>query len=75
MSYRTKCVDENHYPPAKGCNGNRLHLVRVISAEEAVDQINRVEHDREADCQCNGCFQQIDRKVISHQRKNKGADI
>ena len=26
MGYRTKCVDRNHYPPAKGCNGNRLCL-------------------------------------------------
>ena len=21
-----KCVDEDYYPPAKGCNRNRLHL-------------------------------------------------
>ena len=21
-----KCVDEDYYPPAKGCNGNRLRL-------------------------------------------------
>ena len=25
-SYRTNCVDKNHYPPAKGCNGNRFRL-------------------------------------------------
>ena len=24
--YRTKCVDKKQYPPAKGCNGNRLRL-------------------------------------------------